>query len=86
MQQELKGFEKDMGKTHPQTLMTTMDTASLKMDGTKDFAKAEEMYRRALDGHEKSLGKDDGETKKCAGNLKILLENMGRLDEKAARA
>ena len=31
------------------------------------------MYRQALDGHEKSLGKEHEETKKCARGLVILL-------------
>ena len=50
----------------------------------KDFPKTEEMYRIALDGYEKSLGKDHEETKRCAKNLTILLVETGKLDEKAA--
>eukprot|EP00518_Triparma_eleuthera_P017650 CAMPEP_0197550956 /NCGR_PEP_ID=MMETSP1320-20131121/4373_1 /TAXON_ID=91990 /ORGANISM="Bolidomonas sp., Strain RCC2347" /LENGTH=44 /DNA_ID= /DNA_START= /DNA_END= /DNA_ORIENTATION= len=35
----------------------------------KDFVKAEEMYRLALDGYEKSLGNKHEDTKRCARNL-----------------
>ena len=48
----------------------------------KDFTKAEEMYRQALDGWERSLGKQHGETKKCARNLAILLAQTLRDKEK----
>ena len=37
--------------------------------GLKDSTKAEEMLRRALDGFEKSLGKDHRTTSTCAENL-----------------
>ena len=40
--------------------------------GLKDFAKAEEMFRLALDGREKSLGKDHEDTKNCAYGLVIV--------------
>ena len=48
------------------------------VDGLKDFAKAEEMYRVALDGYERSLGKDHEYTKSCAENMAQLLEWAGR--------
>ena len=35
-------------------------------NGLEDLAKAEELYRLALDGLEKSLGKDHEHTKSCA--------------------
>eukprot|EP00518_Triparma_eleuthera_P005692 CAMPEP_0182458380 /NCGR_PEP_ID=MMETSP1319-20130603/3735_1 /TAXON_ID=172717 /ORGANISM="Bolidomonas pacifica, Strain RCC208" /LENGTH=57 /DNA_ID=CAMNT_0024657053 /DNA_START=21 /DNA_END=191 /DNA_ORIENTATION=- len=38
----------------------------------KDFPKAERMFRQALDGREKSLGKGHEDTKRCAKNLAIL--------------
>ena len=72
-QQALRGQEKVLGKTHPDTLNTIMNMATVNKDGLKDFAKAEEMYRLALDGHEKSLGNDHECTKRCAKNLIILL-------------
>ena len=42
------------------------------------------MTRLALDGHEKYLGKGDQLTKLCANNLNILLEDQGKINEKAA--
>ena len=52
--------------------------------GLTDFVKAAEMVRQALDGYEKSLGKQHEDTKRCARNLNILLEKMGKLEDKAA--
>ena len=39
------------------------------------------MFRQALDGYEKSLGKDNKDTKLCARNLACLLEEQGRQDD-----
>ena len=41
--------------------------------GLEDRAKEEEMYRLALDGYERSLGKSHKATKVCVKNLAILL-------------
>ena len=35
------------------------------------------MVRQALDGYEKSLGKQHESTKRCARNLAVLLEEIG---------
>ena len=51
----------------------------------KDFTKAEEMYRLALDGYEKSLRKDHEDTKQCVGNLAELLLEQGRPPELSQR-
>ena len=83
-QQALRGYEKVLGKTHPETLMTVTNIGSMFMDGLKDFSKGEEMTRLALNGYEKSLGKDYNDTKACARNLNVFLEEMGRLAEKTA--
>ena len=61
-----------MGKTHPETLMTIYNMGNIYAGGLKDFVKAEEMYRQALDGRERSLGKEHEDTKSCAKNLAIL--------------
>ena len=58
--------------------------ANMYSGGFKNYTKAEEMYRLALDGYEKSLGKDHEDTQRCAFNLNIFLEDMGRLDENTA--
>ena len=75
--------EKVLGKTHPDTVDTIMNMAIVYKAGLKDFAKAEEMYRVALDGYEKSLGKAHEDTKHYARNLNILLEDAGRHEDKA---
>ena len=67
-QQALRMQEKVLRKTHPDTLNTIMNMATLYMDRKKDLRKAEEMYRLAPDGHEKSLGKNHEDTKICAKN------------------
>ena len=61
-----------MGLAHPHTLMTIMNMANTHKE-LKDFTKAERIYRQALDGHERSLGKDHEDTKYCARNLAVLL-------------
>ena len=72
-QKALRGKEKLLDKTHPDTLATIMNMATAHMQRLKDFTKAEKMLRRALDGSEKSLGKDYKDTEGCARNLAILL-------------
>ena len=50
--------------------------------GSKDFKKAEEMYRLALDGYEKSLKKDHEPRRKyCPFNLAFMLREQGRQDD-----
>ena len=64
----LKVQEKD-----PSTLTTFMNMEGTHMDGLKDFPKAKEMYRMALKWYERSLGKEQEDTKNCAKNLAFLL-------------
>ena len=73
LKQVPRGEERVLGKTHPDALATIMNMATVYMEGSKVFTKAEELYRQALDGYEKSLEKDHKDTKKCARNLAILL-------------
>ena len=51
--------------------------ANANQAGLKDFTKADDMYRLALDGYEKSLGKDHQDTKTTARNLAILFFQGG---------
>ena len=51
-----------------------MNMANAYQVGLKNSTKAEEMYRQALDGHEKSLGKDHDHVKNCARNLARLFQ------------
>ena len=66
-----------LGKTHPDTLKIITHMAVVFEVGLKDYVKAGEMYRRALDGYEKSLGKKHESTKRSAMNLALLLETVG---------
>ena len=49
-QQALMESEKVLGKTHPDSLMTMYNMANT-YTKVKDYAKAEEMFRLALDGY-----------------------------------
>ena len=59
-----------------------VNMGSIYRDGLKDYTKAEEMYRHALVGCEKSLGKDHEHTKICAKNLLILYPDSMKSIEK----
>ena len=74
--------EKVLGKTHPETLMTIVSMAIVYEDGLEDSTTAEETHRLALDGHEKSLGKDHKDTNNCACGLGILLARKMKDKEK----
>ena len=63
-----------MGKTHPDTLRTIMNMAGVYARGEKNFAKAEEIFRLALHGHEKPLGKDHEDTMRCTKNMACLFQ------------
>ena len=80
-QQVIRVQEKVVGKTHPSTLDTIMNMASTYMEGLKDFVKAEKMYRQALDGFERSLGREHDKTKLCAVNLAVLLGQKGEKEK-----
>eukprot|EP00518_Triparma_eleuthera_P004837 CAMPEP_0182464466 /NCGR_PEP_ID=MMETSP1319-20130603/8660_1 /TAXON_ID=172717 /ORGANISM="Bolidomonas pacifica, Strain RCC208" /LENGTH=512 /DNA_ID=CAMNT_0024664109 /DNA_START=147 /DNA_END=1685 /DNA_ORIENTATION=- len=73
-QQAVRVQEKLLGKTHPSTLNTIYNTGLTYQNGLKDFVKAEEMNRKALDGYERSLGKEHEDTKRCAHNLACLFQ------------
>ena len=72
-QQALRLQEKVLGKTHPFTVGTVMNMATMYYKGFKDYVKAEEMYRHALDGYAMLLGKEHEEMKNCARKLAVLL-------------
>ena len=88
-QQELRVQENVLGKIHPHTLatITNMAGAYTNMD---EIAKAKEMYRIALDGNEKSLGKGRQRTKDCPFNMaglyhELKLNNKGKTKDLVAR-
>ena len=53
--QSQKMQEKKLGKTHQATLTALINMTSTYMVGLKDYPKAEEKYRRALNEHERTL-------------------------------
>ena len=73
-QQALRGEEKVLGKTHPDTLRTIMSMAKMYATGMQGFTKAGEIYRLALDGYKKPPKKNHEHTKSCAKNLEVLYE------------
>ena len=62
-----------MGKTHPETLRTILYLGATHTNGLKDFAKAEELFRLALDCRERTLGKGHESTIDCVKNLVLLV-------------
>ena len=66
-----------LGKTHPSTLITLLKRVITCMDGLNDCCpKAEEIYRRALNGYERSLRKVHKDTEGRARTLAIELEEI----------
>ena len=53
-----------------------MNMALTYQNGLRNFVKAEEIFRLALDGYERSLEKKHVDTKRCAKNLAILLAGV----------
>jgi Tfp pilus assembly protein PilF len=51
----LEGYEKALGKEHPDTL-TSVSNLALVLQYQGEYEAAEEMNWRALEGHEKALG------------------------------
>ena len=73
----MKGHEKTLGRTHPETLKFVFNIA-LAYKSLEDYGKAEELYQRALEGFEAQLGKDHQSTKSCAMGLAICLGKAGK--------
>ena len=65
-----------MGKTHPDTLHT-IEGMAIVYNNTENFTNAEELFRLALDGLEKSLGKVHKDTWTCANCLRKVLFHLG---------
>ena len=70
----LKGQERTLGKNHPDTLGTVMILANVYNVGMKDYGKAPQ---RALEGFEAQFGNDHEDSKLCARNFSICLEDSG---------
>ncbi len=61
---------------HPDTL-TALNNLAFLLDSKGDYSGAEPLYRRALEGRERVLGRDHPDTLTSVSNLAGLLENKG---------
>jgi tetratricopeptide (TPR) repeat protein len=73
----LEGFEKALGKEHPNTLKSINNLALVLRDQGK-YKQAEEMNRQAMIGYKKALGKEHPDTLASMNNLALTLGNQGR--------
>ena len=76
LRRALEGFERVLGKEHPDTLTSVNNLARL-LDSTGDYAGAEPLYRRALEGIERVLGKEHPDTLTSVDSLAELLYSKG---------
>ncbi|KAI4193680.1 MAG: hypothetical protein LQ350_008211 [Teloschistes chrysophthalmus] len=76
----LDGYEKVLGKEHPETLTSVSNLASVLQDQGK-YEEAERMNRRALDGYKKVLGKEHPNTLTSVSNLALVLQDQGKYEE-----
>ena len=74
----LEGYERVLGRSHPDTLGSTNNLALL-LQAKGDLAGAEPLYRRALEGRERSLGPSHPDTLQSLNNLAGLLCEKGDL-------
>ncbi|KAF4627699.1 hypothetical protein G7Y89_g10454 [Cudoniella acicularis] len=76
----LEGWEKALGKEHPNTL-TSVDNLATVLESQGKYEQAEEMNRRALEGKEKALGKEHPSTLMSVYNLAYLLHQQEQYQE-----
>lgn len=72
----LKGREKEMGPTNPDTLLTVANLG-LFYENQRKYAEAEPLFRRALRGMETQLGPTHPSTLRSLNDLARLLEAQG---------
>ena len=81
-QQALRGKEKVLVKTFPDTLTTIYNMTCAYHKGLNHLTKAEEMHKLPLKAYERSLGKEHKDTKVCARNLGVLYaQNMKSIEK-----
>ena len=71
------GRRKELGKDHPDTLVTTYNLAHLLHD-KRLFDNAEPLYKEALEGMTERLGEYHSSTIDCAKNFRLMVEERGR--------
>jgi tetratricopeptide (TPR) repeat protein len=73
----LDGFEKTIGKDHPNTL-TAVHNRALVFKNQGQYGTALEWYGRALNGREKTLGKEHISTLDTVNSMAALFSNQGQ--------
>lgn len=73
----LKGYEKVLGKEHPDTLTSLSNLAWVLSEQGK-YEAADETSRRALEGREKVLGEEHPDTLTSLSNLASVLSKEGK--------
>ena len=76
----LAGREEKLGPTHPSTLRTVQNLATV-LTGKGQYGEAEELYRRALADREEKLGPTHPSTLGTVQNLATVLTGKGQYDE-----
>ncbi|KAF2733217.1 tetratricopeptide repeat domain protein, partial [Polyplosphaeria fusca] len=67
----LEGYEKALGKDHPDTLTSVYCLAHL-LHTTRRYTEAAELYQRAYDGRVRSLGPQHPRTIACGKHFSAL--------------
>jgi len=80
LQRALGGYEKVLGKDHPNTLGTVHNIA-ITFQSRGEHDKAMVWFQRALEGYEKVLGKDHPNTLGTVHNMAITFRTRGELDK-----
>ena len=74
----LFAYEKTLGVSHPDTLLT-VNNLGLLYDNLGQYEKAEIFYRRSIEGSEVALGKDHPTTLTSIGNLAQVFNDNRRI-------
>src|SRR5262245_12953924 len=72
--------EKELGATHPSTLLSVHNLAAL-YDAQGRYSEAEPLYKLALEGREKMLGTEHPDTLRSANYLANQYQKQGRYSE-----
>ena len=78
MREALEGRRRTLGDTHPDTLTSINNLASLLQDQGK-LSEAEPLHREAVSGAKKTLGVEHPTTVLFQENLNLLLQKMGEV-------
>ena len=77
-QRALKGYEKALGREHPDTL-TYVYWLAYHLHKQKQYNVAAELYQRACDGFKKKLGPRHPTTIACFNNYSTMQKEVGQV-------